>query len=126
MKKIIKKLIGQLETDELDFQFYNDFGVTYGGDELDIIRNKIGYSDGYVINIDLFQSYIDKLKSMGANYLSLDYHCDHITYLIDGYEVREANQEEIDEKNEKLEKFREEKKQAEIKRLEIQLKQLKS
>ena len=120
MKFIIKKLIKRDETDELNFQLIDEFG------EHKFISNDWGEAEGELININLLQTYIDQIKALGATHVSLEYHCDHITYLIDGYKLFEASKEEITKIKKSLKINQQIDKASRIKQLEKEIENLKN
>ncbi len=97
MNTIITKPIIKINTDELDMSMIEDIL----GDVED--RNEIYKGNTAFINtpikIDTLRKYLDELESKGANYVSIDFHIDHIEYELDGIKISEATQEEIDEHN---------------------------
>ena len=52
-------------------------------------------NDSYPIKIDKLLSDLNNLKKKGANYVCIDYHTDHITYVIEGLNIQKSNDEEI-------------------------------
>lgn len=59
------------------------------------------YTEQYPIKIDELKKIIDKFESIGCNYVSIDYNCDHPDYIFCGVDVHVATEEEIEEENEK-------------------------
>ena len=88
MSKVIEiKKIVEFETEELDFAFIDQtnedgepYEVIYAGEDTNFL-------DAYPIKIDEMISYLTRIKEAGGNYVSVEYHVDHYTYLIEGYKV---------------------------------------
>jgi hypothetical protein len=128
MKKFIVKNVGEICTEEIDFKFYNDlFGEEtvqemYDGDEhpSDFIIDDSSI-DIHLMSIEYLESIIAELKAKGANYVAIDYNCDHPDYTIHGCSVQEASSETIQEAKEI--ELREQAKAKEAKRAYL-LKQL--
>jgi len=84
------------EFSEIDFDLYDEFGFDMDKFE-DFIEIKMGNggSDGYPIKIDRMIELLKAMKENGSTHVELDYHCDHIGYVVSGYEMRPSTQEEI-------------------------------
>ena len=93
-KKIYKKLIDKIEFSEIDFDLHRELGYDMEEDYIDLIGDR-GRADGYPIAIDRIIDKLNEMKSKGATHVELDYHCDHIGYLIDGYKLTEATEDEV-------------------------------
>ena len=123
---ISKKLINKVDVSEIDFDFDEafEFDYNYHNDIIDINKNKSSL-DSEPILINRLISILQELKNNGANYVQLEENCDHRGYDIEGFQIRFATPEEIENyysKDKILEKKRKEEK---IKRLEEELKKLK-
>jgi len=98
METIIFKPVEHVTTDDLislivsDILQPNSFEDEYK-EIYDGVTNQM--NDPIKID-DLIMMLVD-LKTLGANYVSIDYHTDHREYELDGQEVRLATQEEIDD-----------------------------
>lgn len=75
---------------------------------------KIGRNnnESYPIQIDTLIGILSELKENGSNYVAIDYHIDHVTYLIEGMKISQSTEGEINKflekeskRNHKLEKF---------------------
>jgi len=93
---VTKILKSDKEFAEIDFDFYKEFGFDMDKFE-DFIEIKMvnGGSDGYPIKIDRMIELLKAMKENGSTHVELDYHCDHIGYVVSGYEMRPSTQEEI-------------------------------
>jgi hypothetical protein len=115
---ILKEHVGDIEHSELDFELHNKFGFDYEthSDFVELEKGR-GRVDNEPIDIDLLIKSINDLKSRGATHVSLDYHIDHLGYVISGYlisrpddsfiEVYEENQLKEKEKSQKILELRE-------------------
>lgn len=83
------------------------------------------YYDAGIIKIDTIIESLQELKSKGANYAAIDWHCDHQEMEIYGVEFRPSTKEEINKYEADIRKEKKQRKEEEIKRLEKQLEQLK-
>lgn len=84
------------------------------------------YYDSGLVNIDKMIEKLQEMKQAGANYASIDYHCDHQEYDIYGVNFQVASDIEIQEHKAKIEKRKQSKKDAEIADLEKKLQSLKN
>jgi hypothetical protein len=125
-KKYLITDVHSITTDEVDYKLYLDLFGKKQVDEFYEESHPIEYiidkssTNMYPMSIEYLESIITKLKAKGANYVAIDYNCDHPDYTFYGRSIKEATNEiiqaEEDEENRKLEKN--------TKRLEL-LKQLK-
>ena len=93
---VTKILKSDKEFSEIDFDLYKEFDFNFDDFE-DFVEIKMGHggSDGYPINIDRMIEHLQTIKIKGVTHIELDYHCDHIGYVISGYEIRVSTPEEI-------------------------------
>ena len=101
---IIQKFLGREETEDLmlNYLFYTEEEidknypewVSQGGDPRSGNNTPMPIDDALRI--------IQEMKDKGANFIEIDYHCDHITYLFSGFEIRKATEEEIKEEQKRL------------------------
>lgn len=86
---------------------------------------KVYQTEAGIIPIQKIKELIERAEASGANFVAIDYHCDHGEYDVYGYHVEKMSQEEIDvleaKKAEKTKKANE----GKIKELEEQIKRLK-
>lgn len=101
-------------TDELDFILVNDI---FGKENADKIYDELGPNFIYKgkdypnspVKIETLKKMLSELEDKGCNYVSIDYHCDHIEYDIFGLDVHSSTEKEIEEyenkeRNEMLQK----------------------
>lgn len=74
----------------LEDQLFEDYD--YVKDDIEQIGD---YDFGYPINLQDLKEVIQEVESCGANFLSLDYHEDHGTYLIQGLKIRGVGEKEL-------------------------------
>jgi hypothetical protein len=131
---IIKKLVGFEETEDmfLDYHFYNEdqmeeifpespHWVTLG------VNERHSYPGANVpMPIDEAIEMLQKMKEKGANYIEIDYHCDHVSYLFSGWEIRKATKEELDKEQSTQDEYRQKIKEKKIKELQDQINELKN
>lgn len=123
---ISKKLIDEADVSEIDIDFNEAFGFDYDyyNDIIDINKNKSSL-DSEPILIDRLINILKELKNNGANYVQLEENCDHQGYDIEGFQIRLATPEEIENYHNKDKILEEEEKKKKIKKLEEELKKLK-
>ena len=120
--------ISNEELSAIDYDLYSKIfpEVTQEIEEEDGLGWYVGIgrrnNDAYPINIDVLIKHLEMVKKQGANYISLDYHTDHIGYIIEGLDISQSSEVEINEYLNK-EKIRD-KKLEEYARLKAQLNQL--
>ena len=120
--------ISKEEIAEIDFDLYANIfpEVTKEIEEEEGLGWYTGIGDrsnnSYPINIDVLLKHLEIAKKQGSNYVSIDYHTDHIGYIIEGLNISQSSEKEIDEHLNK-EKIRD-KKLEEYARLKAQLNQL--
>lgn len=103
-----------------------DFGFDYDlYDTTDIIGKRV-YLDAGLVSIDKMIEKLQEMKQAGANYASIDWHCDHQEYDIYGIQYDKASDEEVEEHKANIEKRKEAKKNSEIAELEKKLASLKN
>jgi hypothetical protein len=105
MKTIIYKHLTHVNTDELDYHILNQIFPNLDEDD-EYEDHKEIYLDetnhlNTPVNITYLRGLLDNLEEEGANFVSIDYHPDHIKYDLDGLFVAEATQQEIDDYNQK-------------------------
>lgn len=122
------KDVCEITTEDIDFKLYTDL---FGGKQVDEIYEE-GHpsdfiidkssSDKYQMSIEYVETILAELKAKGANYVSIDYNCDHPDYTFKGYSINETTKEEIDDREKQLKLKME--KQAKRQELLKQLKEL--
>lgn len=91
-------------TPELDFEMYDDVlghdnvQKAYDEDGIETIYMKGGmFHDSYPIKITELRKLIAKISSTGANYVAIDYNCDHPDYTFIGLDIHAATAAELEE-----------------------------
>jgi hypothetical protein len=124
MEVFIKsKFIDHIETDEVDEIIRRHFNLTLSEDDEDgyvslRIKREEGWgwsADTPSIPIGVLEKILSKLKAAGADTVSIDFHEDHGTYLIDGYKMTlsDSEGERQRRKGAALEKLRAQRERAE-------------
>lgn len=87
---IIKRYVDNTETDDLPDVLYRDleerFGFNYETDDIKEAKRNNGHywmADSYPMKIDEVIRLLELFKEKGADYVAIDYHMDHQTYLFD-------------------------------------------
>lgn len=129
--KVVHK--GNVNSDELDFKMYDElFGrkvvdSIYDDDDKspsDFIIGDELYGRS-IISITYLEEIINKLKSLGANYVSIDYNEDHPDFNFSGCLIDTASPEDIEIYFQVEEQKRSKEKQDKIDYLVAQLEKLK-
>lgn len=93
------KVVDEEEFSEIDFDLYFEiFGIGSDfPDDWDPAEIKIGSHgvDGFPIQIDRMINQLLTWKELGANYVALEYHPDHIGYPMVGLHISRSTKEEI-------------------------------
>lgn len=114
----IIKQVGEGSISEIDFDLYeNLFGENWSDEENRDWPNEIVNQSNYGIPIEINRLLLilTRLQEKGANYVGIDYHCDHEGYEIEGLEVRVATKEESqDYENKQAKKSEKDKKKEEL------------
>jgi len=89
-------------TEEVDITLYYDVlgkeNVDKAYDEDDVNQIYKGkYFPHTPMKIETLKKILSELEEKGCNYVSVDYHCDHIEYELFGVDVHIATEEEIKE-----------------------------
>lgn len=121
-----KHLVLTTETRELWDEPHAFIGVD--PEEVDIIFlvNEHGRADGEIIPIDEMMEHLKELKRMGSTHVALDWHCDHLTYVMSGYHLLHATPEQIDDHLKRISDAKALVKKVEIEQLEKRLNELKN
>lgn len=105
---IIKTFMHSKTTPEVDFEMYDDVlgrkdaNDAYEGDGCGVMYiDNAPYYHNSPMKIDDAIKILNELKEKGANYVSIDFNCDHPDYTFEGFEIRRATEAEIEEDNEK-------------------------
>jgi len=126
---LVKRFIGTQETDDLylEYNFYTE-------EEIDEQMEKDAYPHwletgertygNTPMPIDDAIRIIQELKDKGANYIEMDYHCDHVSYLFSGFEIRKATKEEIDGEQKRLDDMEKSKNLKRLNELKEEIKKL--
>ena len=101
---IIQKFLGREETEDLmlNYLFYTEEEIDKNYPEWVSQGGDSWRSQNTPMPIDDALRIIQEMKDKGANFIEIDYHCDHITYLFSGFEIRKATEEEIKEEQKKV------------------------
>jgi hypothetical protein len=83
-------------------------------------------SESGLVSIDNLITSLEKMKSNGCNYVSCDWHCDHVELDLYGFEYRLATDDEVKIYHIKKQKEKSMKREEEILRLESRLQFLKN
>lgn len=93
--KVTKKTVYNVEISEIDFVLQDEFSTDNEKEEfedisLDITEaesNITAYTDGCPLKIETLEKMLADAKSKGATHVEIDYHCDHIGYIVAGFKI---------------------------------------
>lgn len=96
-------------------------------DKNDCSRDEKGdsFCDAVELPISILKEVIEKAEKAGANFIAVDFHCDHIEYDIYGFQVARATPAELEMEKQKSVNKKKADKEAQIQELETKLKKLK-
>lgn len=97
MNKKVIKTIDSFEFSEIDFDLYDELFTKEKVAEIYnsnkdhpsnyIFNKRDPECDGEPINIDRLINKLNEFKNKGANYVALEYHCDHIGYILEAIKI---------------------------------------
>ena len=87
--------------------------------------NDVYQTDSHIIPIEAIKQLIEEAEASGANFVAIDYHCDHIEYDVYGFLVEKMTDTEIQIVEAIKAKKEKDAKEQEIKRLEEKIQKLK-
>lgn len=90
------KEITDNEMTEIDFDLQDEFGFSYETHDNFVIDYEGNY-ENYPIKIERLIDHLNSIKDNGATHVSIDYHVDHIGYIINGFDIRLMTTDEVNE-----------------------------
>lgn len=57
--------------------------------------NEVYQSEARIIPIEVIKQLIEEAEASGANFVAIDYHCDHVEYDVYGFLVEKMTEQEI-------------------------------
>lgn len=94
-----EEAIASIETDELGYGLVRFLGGDLEAEDLpvlvDILDEGPGLTTTTPIEINKLIEFLTGIREAGANFVSIDYHVDHDTYLIDTFKMVKASSKEI-------------------------------
>lgn len=121
-----RELIDSHEFSEIDFHLHDFIGYDYEKHDnyTDVTYDKHGKTGTYPIDIDVMIEKLKEMKGEGASHVSLEYHVDHIGYMIDGWKISTLSDKEVKEFHELKKKKVADKVEKRKKELEDELNKL--
>lgn len=113
----------EIETQELDFvvcdevlgKGWEDKDENRKRDIIIGLKGKNWAREGEPISIKMVRDILNKLEKAGATYVEIMHHSDHHSYVFNGLKIEQASEDECNQAN---------KKEDEIKKIEIQINKL--
>lgn len=123
---ISQHLIDKIEIDDVNHELRTEFGFYSADDtnEFIVTNEETSYHESEIVNIDTLINSLETLKKMGSTHVSVDWHCDHLSYELYGYAVNYAEDHEIEDYQNKQKLKADKRKQ--ITELQKQIVQLRS
>ena len=91
-----RELVYENELSEIDFQLKEEFGFDYEKhDDFIVEGDSNDYADAYPIKIEEVIQELTNMKDAGATHVEIGYHCDHIGYIFEGYEIKSMTSAEV-------------------------------
>jgi hypothetical protein len=113
-----------LKTEQFYVEPESDHGFNWDSDDRYEVIQEVNYLEGGKISIENMRKTLDKFEKQGANYVNVDFHCDHNEVEVTGVIYRRSTDEEIalfikseEEKKENAKAEHIEKLEAEIERI---------
>lgn len=87
-----QELLEVVETEDVSYLLRKEFEFSEEVYEDIHINHPKGYgnNDGEPIHINHILNLINAMKNRGCTHVSIDWHCDHQTYEVEGYRIKEA------------------------------------
>jgi len=113
-----RELVYENELSEIDFKLQEEFGFDCKKHDHFIVEgDSNGYADAYPIKIEEVIQELVNMKNAGATHVEIEYHCDHIGYIFEGYKIKSMTSKEVESvENEKKIEEEKQKKITELKR----------
>jgi len=117
--------IQDLGTEEFYVEPENENGYDWDSDDR---YEEIGYlqRDGGMVSIERLRKVLDEFESKGANYVNIDYHCDHNEVEVTGVVYRTSTEEEIKDFKNAQEEKKEKQKADAIAKLQAEIDRIKN
>lgn len=115
-----------LETKQFYVEPENDCGFNWDSNDRYEVIQEANYLDGGMVSIENMRMALDEFEKQGANYVNVDFHCDHNEVEITGVIFGKSTQEEIDAYIKEELDQKEAKKAKEIARLQAEIDRIKN
>ena len=115
-----------LKTEQFYVEPENDHGFNWDSNDSYEVIQEVNYLDGGMVSIENMRKALDEFEKQGANYVNVDFHCDHNEVEVTGVIFRKSTQEEVDNyTKEKLDQ-KDAQKTKEIARLQAEIDRIKN
>ena len=85
-----------LKTEQFYVEPENDCGFNWDSNDSYEVIQEVNYLDGGMVSIENMRKALDEFEKQGANYVNVDFHCDHNEVEVTGVIFRKSTQEEVD------------------------------
>ena len=114
-----------LKTEQFYVEPEIDHGFNWDSNRYEVIQ-ETNYLEGGMVSIENMRKALDEFEKQGANYVNVDFHCDHNEVEVTGVIFGRSTQEEIDAHIKQELDQKEAQKQKEIARLQAEIERIKS
>lgn len=115
-----------LETKQFYVEPENDCGFNWDSNDRYEVIQEANYLDGGMVSIENMRKALDEFEKQGANYVNVDFHCDHNEVEVTGVIFGKSTQEEVDAYIKEELAQKEAKKEKEIDRLQAEIDRIKN
>jgi len=84
-----------LETKQFYVEPESDLGYDWNSNDRYEVIEELNYLEGGVVSIENMRKALDEFEKQGANYVNVDFHCDHNEVEVTGLIYRRSTDEEI-------------------------------
>lgn len=84
-----------LETEQFYVEPESDLGYDWNSNDRYEVIEELNYLEGGVISIENMRKALDEFEKQGANYVNVDFHCDHNEVEVTGVIYSKSTDEEI-------------------------------
>lgn len=115
-----------LETKQFYVEPESDLGYDWNSNDRYEVIQELNYLEGGVVSIENMRKTLDEFEKQGANYVNVDFHCDHNEVEVTGLIYSKSTDEEIALLIKSEEEKKENAKNEHIAKLEAEIERIKN
>jgi hypothetical protein len=115
-----------LETKQFYVEPESDLGYDWNSNDRYEVIQELNYLEGGVISIENMRKALDEFEKQGANYVNVDFHCDHNEVEVTGIIYSRSTDEEVASFIKSQEEMKEVEKAKHIAKLEAEIERIKN